>query len=145
MLDGITEFLRSNLKVKNGYLFLDEIQNVTDWEKWVHIQLEKKQQHIIISGSNAALLGGKLGSSLTGRHLSLELFPFSYNEAKILTPNITLEEHLKLGGFPRALTFPEPAKLLREYFIDIIDADGTHLVAARSSQALSQHATSLLY
>lgn len=138
LLDGILEFQRHHLKIKHGYIFLDEIQNVNDWEKWTHIQLEKKQQHIIISGSNAALLGGKLGSALTGRHLSVELFPFSYHEARILDPKKDLETHLSASGFPRALTFPEPAKLLREYFIDIIERDVRHHVAARSSQTLMQ-------
>src|SRR5690606_3289610 len=60
-------------------LFFDEIQIVTGWEKYIN-QLLREGYKIFITGSNASMLSTELGTHLTGRHLSLELFPFSYSE-----------------------------------------------------------------
>lgn len=123
--------------------FFDEIQNVDQWEKWLHIQLEKKKRSFVITGSNSTLLSGKLGTSLTGRHLTYEVYPFSFFEFQKLKPNSSLIEYLNEGGFPRVLSFSNPEKLLREYFSDIIERDVRRHVAARSSQSLSQLAKAI--
>src|SRR3989338_6659437 len=60
-------------------LFLDEIQNLKKWELFVN-RLQRQGFNIIVSGSNANLLSQELATHLTGRHLTLELFPFSFNE-----------------------------------------------------------------
>lgn len=106
------------------YFFFDEIQNVKHWEKWLHTELERpKQNCFIITGSNSSLLGGEFATALTGRHITLELFPFSFIEYQELNSNKTLEDYFKMGGFPRATTISEPYKLLQEYFSDIIYRD----------------------
>lgn len=103
------------------YFFLDEIQNVKHWEKWLHVQLERPQQnYFILTGSNSCLLSGEFATALTGRHISLELYPFSFAEYKALYPEKTLENYLHSGGFPRALRFEPAYQLLQEYFNDII-------------------------
>ena len=58
-------------------LFFDEIQLVEGWEIYIRQKLDEGYQ-IIITGSNASLLSKELGTRLTGRHISQELFPFSY-------------------------------------------------------------------
>ncbi|MEK7172658.1 MAG: AAA family ATPase, partial [Patescibacteria group bacterium] len=63
-----------NPKVK-PYIFLDEIQEVEDWEKWVRTMHELDKAHLIISGSNAKLLSQELATLLTGRHLDIEVSP----------------------------------------------------------------------
>jgi predicted AAA+ superfamily ATPase len=102
--------------------------------------LEKKIRHryFIISGSNASLLGGKLGTALTGRHLDMELFPFSLSEYKLLKASSTFDDYFIEGGFPRPIVHENGPALLREYFNDIIDRDVRRHVAARSSEALRQ-------
>ena len=65
---------------KKPYLFLDEIQEVDGWEKWVNYMRELGKAHIVISGSNAKLLSRELGTLLTGRHADLDLFPLSFGE-----------------------------------------------------------------
>src|SRR3989338_951203 len=62
------------------YIFLDEIQEVDGWEKWVCAMHELKKAKIIVSGSNAHLLSRELGTLLTGRHLDLTVFPLSFAE-----------------------------------------------------------------
>lgn len=121
------------------YFFFDEIQNVKDWEKWLHTQLERpKQNYFIFTGSNSCLLSGEFASAVTGRHITLELFPFSFSEYKALFPNNHLEDYLMAGGFPRVLTFEHPYQLLQEYFNDIILRDVLKRVHARSPDAIKQ-------
>ncbi|MCJ7816563.1 MAG: AAA family ATPase, partial [Candidatus Aenigmarchaeota archaeon] len=64
---------------KSKNFFVDEIQNVAGWERWVRRMYEDGFK-FFITGSNARLLSKELASSLTGRHLQLSLFPFSFRE-----------------------------------------------------------------
>lgn len=121
------------------YFFFDEIQNVEEWEKWLHTQLERpKKNYFVLTGSNSRLLSGEFATALTGRHITLELFPFSFAEYKKLLPNNTLEDYLYAGGFPRPLTFEKPHQLLQEYFNDIIMRDVLKRVHARTPDAVKQ-------
>jgi predicted AAA+ superfamily ATPase len=62
-----------------SYYFFDEIQNVPQWELFVR-KLHDQGKVICITGSNASLLSKELGTRLTGRNITKELFPFDYNE-----------------------------------------------------------------
>jgi predicted AAA+ superfamily ATPase len=141
LLDNIVEY-HEKTKRKNYYYFFDEIQNVENWEKWLHIQVAKKKRYFIISGSNSKLLAGKLGTALTGRHLSVEIFPFSYNEFEQFTKK-DLNDYLVEGGFPLALSVDHPKSLLKDYFSDIIERDVKRQVSARSSRMLTQLAKAI--
>jgi len=87
-------------------IFLDEIQSADKWELYVRQKLDEGFQ-IVITGSNASLLSRELGSRLTGRHLSRELFPFSYKEfcsfLKLEAGAESLMGYLEKGGFPEFL------------------------------------------
>ncbi|WNY25454.1 ATP-binding protein [Methanolapillus millepedarum] len=84
-------------------LFFDEIQFIDGWEIFVR-QLLTEGFTVFVTGSNASLLSRELGTRLTGRHLPMELFPFSYREyvrLKNLEINEnSLAEYLKVGGMP---------------------------------------------
>lgn len=119
--------------------FFDEIQWVQGWQKWLRARLDRPQKCcFVVTGSNANLLAGELGSSLTGRHLSIELFPFSFTETRKLIKRANLESFLTHGGFPEVLKSSDGPSLLRQYFHDIVERDVRERVAARSSQALRQ-------
>ncbi|EKD50482.1 MAG: hypothetical protein ACD_62C00528G0001 [uncultured bacterium] len=114
------------------YLFLDEIQEVTGWEKWVLTKHELGQAKLIISGSNAKLLSRELSTLLTGRHLTLEVFPLSFAEhaafADAVTepptnPTRTLENILEFGSFPEVVTSTQKNEILLNYFHDILYKD----------------------
>ena len=87
-------------------LFFDEIQVVQGWEIFVRQKLDEGFQ-VTITGSNATLLSRELGTKLTGRHLTRELFPFSFAEfCRNKNLEISLdssEKYLKNGGFPEYL------------------------------------------
>ncbi len=63
---------------KEIFLF-DEIQNIRGWERFVR-RLHNENKKILITGSNATMLSKELGTHLTGRYISFELFPFSFSE-----------------------------------------------------------------
>ncbi len=140
LLDAIVSFADAQVGDNEPrFFFLDEIQAVKDWEKWLRVKLDKAgKNHFVITGSNAALLSGELGTVLTGRHLPLELFPFDFSEYLNVKPEGSLEAFLSDGGFPRAQTLENAPQLLRQYFTDIIERDVRRHVAARSSTLLAQ-------
>lgn len=118
-------------------MFLDEIQWVQGWERWLRTKLERPSRlQFVVSGSNAHLLSGELSTSLTGRHVTVELFPFDFGEFRQLRSGASLEEYLHSGGFPEPSVSPDEDLLLRQYFVDILQRDVRERVGARSSLTL---------
>ncbi len=74
----IIDYLGETDYKKNCFLFLDEIQEVNFWEKWIDRILHKYK--IFITGSNSRLLSKEISSVLTGRSINVQLFPFSFTE-----------------------------------------------------------------
>ena len=116
-------------------IFLDEIQNVEKWERFVRRIFEEGYK-IFITSSNAKLLGSELATHLTGRYYKIELFPFSFKEflqlrqvnydrisskkeAEILK---NFNGYLRGGGFPEYVKNKE-AESLKQIFADIIHRD----------------------
>ncbi|MCY3819712.1 MAG: ATP-binding protein [Gammaproteobacteria bacterium] len=120
-------------------VFLDEIQWVDGWERWLRSRLDRPDRYrFVVSGSNAHLLSGELSSVLTGRHITVELFPFEFPEFRSMHPDGTVAEYLHRGGFPEPNASDSADLLLRQYFIDILQRDVRERVGARSSMALRQ-------
>jgi predicted AAA+ superfamily ATPase len=108
-----------------GVVFLDEVQVVEGWERLVRALLDRGQQ-VCVTGSNASLLGKDLGSKLTGRHLSFEVFPFDYQEFLAFTNRVpgvdSLLAFLDDGGFASYVQcrMDQP---LQELLRDIVQRD----------------------
>lgn len=89
------------------YLLFDEIQNLPKWELFVN-RLKRQGFNLIITGSNSKLLSRELSTHLTGRYLSINVFPFSFKEYLMLdTKELTDNEiqgklftYLTFGGYP---------------------------------------------
>ena len=106
-------------------LVFDEIQLVDGWERYVKQKLDEGFR-VLVTGSNATMLSAELGTHLTGRHLDLELQPFSYGEFLRFTgakasPKSVLS-YLERGGFPAYLEAGEP-EILRQLVRDIVNRD----------------------
>lgn len=116
--------------------FLDEIQNVQEWERWVR-RLYDEGFKFFITGSNATMLSKELGTKLTGRHINFTLYPFSFKEflsyKNYIPKNLFmpeekvkvkkfLTEYLEKGGFPEFLISGN-IEILQEYFNDMIQKD----------------------
>jgi uncharacterized protein len=130
-LNIILEAIHS-LKGDVDLLIFDEIQNVVGWERFVARLLPTKK--IIVTGSNARLLSKELATFLTGRHIDLPLFPFSFREFctwKNFTPSDStkdiaqtkafLEEYTEKGAFP--LTYKLGNIFLLELYKDVLERD----------------------
>ena len=103
------DFARLNSEIERRdarILFFDEIQIINKWEIFINQKLNEGYL-VFITGSNASLLSHELGTHLTGRHLSSELYPFSYTEFlsfKKLKNNVdSFNEYLQSGGMPEYL------------------------------------------
>ncbi len=142
VLEGLVEAFRArHPRVAELTFFLDEIQNVRGWERWLRSQLDRPRgNRFVITGSNASLLAGELGTALTGRHVSVELFPFDIEEFRIARPGASVADFLTAGGFPEPLTLTErdADHLRRQHFIDIVERDVRERLSARSSQPIRQ-------
>lgn len=121
-------------------VFLDEVQEVPEWPRLVRALLEAGRR-VCVTGSNASLLGRELGAKLTGRHISAEVYPFSYGEYLEFRGRergpATLASYLEEGGFPGALREGEagPA-LLRELLRDVVQRDIVSRYALRDTRHL---------
>ncbi len=135
----VAAFERAHAGTGPLHFFLDEIQAVEGWQRWLRARLDRRRGHtFVITGSNATLLSGELSTALTGRHLSVELFPFSWDESLVHRPSLSLEEYLRHGGFPEPLTMKDGDRLRRQYFDDIVERDIRERLGARSSRPLRQ-------
>ncbi len=129
-----------------NYYFFDEIQNIPKWELFVRRLIDLKK-HVIITGSNASLLSKELGTRLTGRHLTHELFPFSFKEFLKIEKaegNVnSFEKYLAEGGFPEYLKLKRP-DILQELLTDILTRDISARYKIRSQKILKELAIYLL-
>lgn len=106
-------------------LLFDEIQILDQWERYARQKLDEGFT-LVITGSNASLLSRELGTKLTGRHVTKELFPFSYSEfceyTKLRTSPETVLNYLQTGGFPEYVKQHVP-DMLNALFEDILIRD----------------------
>lgn len=109
------------------YIFLDEVQEIQNWEKIVNSlsQDYTKKYEIFISGSNANLLSTELSTYLSGRYVSITVFPFAYNEflgyKKLVKNKDTFLEYLKDGGLPETLHLDE-MEIKKNYIASLKDS-----------------------
>lgn len=88
------------------YLFLDEVQEINGWERAVNSLFEEKNLDIYITGSNSKLMSSEISTYLTGRYVSIPVYPLSFREfldfkATDKRPvKELLEDYIRFGGFP---------------------------------------------
>ena len=92
---------------KTTYIFLDEIQKVSSFEKVVDSLYVKPNVDLYITGSNAYMLSGDLATLLTGRYVEIKMLPLSFGEFLSMTglePEQGFPEYLRSGGMPYIAT-----------------------------------------
>ncbi len=116
-------------------IFLDEVQNVVGWERFVR-RLHDEGYKVLVTGSNAKLLGSELATHLTGRYFKIELFPFSFREFLAFrslgtAPSTTAEqgavaaafdEYRAIGGFPEMVATKD-SETLKNIYEDVLYRD----------------------
>jgi len=124
------------------WLFMDEVQNIPGWESWVRGRSETENIKIFVTGSSSQMLSREIGTKLTGRNVSFEVFPLSFREfIRFNNLEITSEleyadrksslrnlfsAYLKYGGFPEVVlrqSEEDKQLLLKSYFEDLLYRD----------------------
>ncbi|MFH1200107.1 MAG: ATP-binding protein [Candidatus Micrarchaeota archaeon] len=141
LIETYREYYYSGLE----YLFFDEIQAISGWEKAVRKLRDSGEYRIFVTGSSSKLLSGEFSTLLTGRHLSHAAFPLSFREflafkgvqatgkrdlaLKSTALLKAFSEYLENGGFPEVVVTGNKT-LLQQYFKDIVykDIAGRHEV-----------------
>ena len=133
IISALHEIYGGNMNV----IFLDEVQNYDGWELFIN-KLNRSGYDVFVTGSNAKLLSKELATHLTGRHISLELFPFSFGEYLIgskikINPETSkgkgiikneLKNYMVGSGFPEVIVENEnPRIYLRELYRHIVEKD----------------------
>jgi uncharacterized protein len=109
------------------FLFIDEIQDITGWEKLVnsYSQDHTAEYEIFISGSNAHLLSGELATLLSGRYVQFEVFPFDYAEyldsLGLASGKESYQQYMFSGGLPELMHLHNN-EMRRNYLSSIRDA-----------------------
>lgn len=156
-LDGLLEGyyeLYPQKQEEKVYLFLDEVQNIEGWEKYVRRIDDTENLQIFITGSSSKLLSSEIATSLRGRTITYEVFPFSFKEYlryKNIEINLyssksvsyiknAFNSYLVDGGF--AETFDETPDVQKRILKDYIDLIVYKDVVERhniKNQALLKH------
>ena len=80
---NLSDFIDKHQEIYGKYprfLFLDEIQNLNNWEREVYKVYERKRFYIFLTGSSSKFLSKEIATQLRGRSLTIKLFPFSFKE-----------------------------------------------------------------
>ncbi len=113
-------YVKSRLhKTKTTYVFLDEIQQVENFQKAVDSLYVKKNVDIYITGSNAYLLSGELATLLSGRYVEINMLPLSFSEFCELNNSKDKEadfaEYLSCGGLPYVTRLKQDTEMVNTY------------------------------
>ncbi len=88
------------------YLFLDEIQEISGWEKAINSLLENENVDIFVTGSNSKLMSSEISTYLTGRYIQIPVYTLSFKEyltfknIPVSSAVIAFDEYIQFGGFP---------------------------------------------
>lgn len=122
LLDGFYSEHPENHE-KKCYIFLDEIQNVEDWPIVIRRFFDSKNVELYLSGSSAKLLSIEIATSLRGRSLATEIWPYDFKEFLIATHNVidkrlygaktrdklmqAFRQYMEIGGFPEVTSYDQ--------------------------------------
>ena len=108
------------------YLFLDEVQSVARWEKFVRTLYDLKENAVfIVTGSNSTVFSSKLSTVLTGRVIEMPVAPLSFAEYADFNKG-NFDEYLRFGGFPFVVLEKNEEKkreILISYYNGILEND----------------------
>lgn len=127
--------LKQHVSQRKTYLFLDEIQEVKDWEKVVNSLMIDFDIDIYVTGSNSRMMSSEISTYLTGRYVSFRIYPLSFSEyltfrksfADVADVHSEFVNYLRLGGFPavhlREYTSEEVYTIVRDIYNSTIFTD----------------------
>lgn len=130
------ETIKAGLSVQGRtYLFLDEVQEISGWEKVVNSFLGEYDVDIYVTGSNSRMMSSEIATYLTGRYVSFQVYSLSFEEylafrrevTEVKNPHQELADYVRLGGFPathlRAYSQDEVYTIVRDIYNSTIFSD----------------------
>ncbi len=132
LLNLIKAYESQKSKADRLYFFLDEIDRVKGWEKALNFFYEQGAKiKFFISGSNSEIFSGKLATVLSGRFITLRVYPLDFKEFLVFRPNFdsplaALKDYIEWGGFPRVALENDTyirTQILLSYFETILEKD----------------------
>lgn len=136
---------------RKTYIFLDEVQEVSNFEQVVNSFHATKNVDIYLTGSNSKMLSGEYASLLTGRYKSFEIFPFSFKELIIYHKSKNKKEvfndFIKYGGFPVIQAFDtedQKRAILKDLYNSIVIKDIVQRHNVSGVDALDKYISYLL-
>lgn len=124
----LNEWIKTKARGIKGkiYLFLDEIQEVSNWEQVINSFRVSLNIDIYITGSNAKLLSGDMATYLAGRYVQFDIYPFSYHEyliARGVSESATeFQQYIQLGGMPFLINLLYQKDASRQYLLDVYNS-----------------------
>ena len=124
LYDLVTE---KALPDKKNYLFFDEIQQVSGWEKTVNSLSLEYDADIYVTGSNAYLLSSELATLISGRYVEIKMLPLSFKEYYSYYRDMgksreeLFNNYLKYGGLPQLLSLPQDEQTIGTFLSSIYD------------------------
>ena len=120
------KYLKSMMVTEERYyVFLDEVQIVPEFERFIDGVFAKKICDLYVTGSNAKFLSGELATFLTGRYVEIQLHPLSFAEYCTVFPDKRpfelLPEYRRFGGFPMSAALPQTATVQTDYLSGILN------------------------
>ena len=112
---------------KKNYLFFDEIQQVSGWEKTVNSLSLEYDADIYVTGSNAYLLSSELATLISGRYVEIKMLPLSFKEYygyyrdSGKSRDELFNNYLKYGGLPQLLSLPQDEQTIGTFLSSIYD------------------------
>ncbi len=123
----LNEYIKSKVKDdKLYYIFLDEVQNVDNFEKVINSLRASLNVSIFVTGSNSKLLSNEISTILSGRYVSFNINPLSYREYVEITKKEPYSEEsfwdfVKWGGLPNRVEFTEESNI-KDYLHSVFDS-----------------------
>lgn len=138
----IKTLLRNNGR---NYIFIDEIQDIIDFEKALRSLLLDENNDIYITGSNAKMLSGELATYLSGRYIEFNVYSLSYPEFlsfhKLKDSELHMNQYFKYGGLPYLINLPltdQAFEYLKSVYSTIIFRDVVSRYNLRNSNFLEK-------
>lgn len=122
--NDLNDYVLQNVSATStNYLFIDEIQEVVDFEKALRSFALKENLDIYITGSNAKMLSGELATNLSGRYIEFKIYSLSYLEFlkfhSLEDSDDSLTMYMKYGGLPYIINLPLNDEVIFEYLKNI--------------------------
>ncbi len=131
-------YIKSKIqKDKKNYIFLDEIQQVENFQRVVDSYYIKKNMDIYITGSNAKLLSGEIATLLSGRYIEIEMLPLSFKEyvgSSVNKEGLAKKyiNYLEFSSFPYTRELGENKRLIYDYLGGIFNTVVLKDIVARN-------------